>query len=544
MTESDGFADYFPHDMSYTDAISRSLGFPFVCMTQSLDIPSQAAYNLDQGFSNPCMPNDGSLAIVESTGSANRMGSGTDSCTAIDSNEVSTRADPNATCAPPTDACPPFPVLQEEELQIAGAELFGHVSKIPEPSYNRLRDFYISERGYYDNESFPPSRLLHAFVELYFEYFDPYLPFLHPMRAGSDDLSWILLTAVAAIGSQYSDVRDAPAFAVVLQNLLRKATHPKLIFFDLRPLFRLTDFTQRLPYNSNAWECCNTRHWSRENQTGYPDSKMRHEGSFSTRSNILSLYADERAILDSMQSSRRLRALIRSEPGNGLPGQDTYSARRKLLSLGALEDDIAFLDTVIDDAIAPESQSIPGMGYNGQDPMLHVVAILRDIPLRLIYASVGWQANDTEMQGSRERLKVYLQRNQSTARTCLWHASRIYSSVQSVHHPAYYSSLTLAIAVSYILLYDQLVQFPAPQGNLLRLDKVIEKPGIEAWASCVQDFRVHITGIGILDNSESSRRLLVNAEKILRSQRSWQSIARAVADCFSQMSKGQKPKIN
>ncbi|EUC47379.1 hypothetical protein COCMIDRAFT_50240, partial [Bipolaris oryzae ATCC 44560] len=125
--------------------------------------------------------------------------------------------------------------------------------------------------------------------------------------------------------------------------------------------------------------------------------------------------------------------------------------------------------------------------------------------------------------------------HQSTARVCLWHASKIYSSLRSIPYPAYYFSLSLPIAVSYILLYDQILQGPAPQGDLLRLDKIVKKSDLEVWTSCAQDVRVHITGIGTLENSESIYGLLVDVEKMLRSQRPWQRIARALACCFSQI---------
>lgn len=245
-----------------------------------------------------------------------------------------------------------------------------------------------------------------------------------------------------------------------------------------------------------------------------------------------------------MQSSRRLKSLIRSEPDTALQEQDTYCARRKLLSFGASKDDITFLDAVIDDAVVSKSFPDSNIESSRQDPIVHVIAILREIPLRMIYASVGWQASGAEMQRCREKLKRYLQRNQSTARTCLWHAAQIYSSSRSIRYPAYYSSLSFAIAVSYIFLYDQIVPCPAPQGDLLRLDKVVEKPDMDAWTSGVQDPRAHITGIGILDSAESSRRLLVDAEKALRSQRPWRSMARVLADCFAQMGRGEKPSID
>ncbi|KAF1936126.1 hypothetical protein EJ02DRAFT_482129 [Clathrospora elynae] len=635
--ESGMFADYLPHDMRSADEMTPNFGFPFVWMMQSFESPSRTPYTLGQGISNLCMPNDGSLAALETTGCADFMGSVPESRTTVDSSEARTRGNLDATHTPPANVCPSFPMLQEDELQGAGAELFGYVSKIPGKAYTALCAFYISERGY-DDLSFPDCRLLHAFVELYFEYFDPHLPFLHPMRMETDDLSWILLTAVAAIGSQYSEVRDAFRFTAVLQNLLRRATQTnnlqttaklsetslvqsvllrdvglifsgsvsdqtvlqqeksmlislcrglatptdfhdadestidqdldhgwlawlqgeevvrlvhcvyimecfQLVFFDLRPLFMLKDFTQRLPCNGNTWRCRSARHWSETKQKGSPDSRTRRSGSFSTRSSILSLYADERAILDHMQSSRRLKSLITSEPGMGLQEQDKYSARRKLLFFGASKDDITFLDAVIDDAILSKSFPHPEIECSGQDPIVHVIAILREIPLRMIYASVGWQASGAEMQRFRERLKEYLQCNQSTARTCLWHAAQIYSSSRSLRYPAYYSSLSFAIAVSYILLYDQIVRCPAPQEALLRLDKGVVNPDIDAWTRCAQDFRAHITGIGILDSAESSHRLLVDAEKALRSQRPWRSMAQALAHCFSQMSKGQKPNI-
>lgn len=318
----------------------------------------------------------------------------------------------------------------------------------------------------------------------------------------------------------------------------------QLVFFDLRPLFRLTDFTHRLPCRDNVWRCRSARQWSEERQKGSPGNRTRRSGSFSTRSSILSLYADERATLDHMQSSRRLKSLIRSEPNKGLQEQDLFSSGKRLLSFGVSKDDSTFLDAVIEDAIVSGSPTSPGTNCSGQDLTVHIIAILREIPLRIIHASFGWQASVTEMQRSREMLKAYLQRNQSTARICLWHAAQIYSSSRGLCYPAHFVSLSYTIAVSYIVLYAQIVQSPAPLGDLLRVDKVVEKPTLDTWTKSAQDFRAHITGIGMLDSVGSGHRLLVDAEKALRSQRPWRSMAQVLAHCFSQMSKGQRPNID
>jgi hypothetical protein len=168
------------------------------------------------------MPNHGNLVALELDDSAESTRTEIGSHTAI---EVRRRGLDKAVGVAHPDStglftC--FPMFDEDASQSAGAEVFGHVSRIPAKAYTDVRSFYISERGC-DDMSFPHSRLLHAFVELYFEYFDPYLPFLHPIRVERDDLSWILLIAVVAIGSQYSEVREASTFTTVFQHLLEKA---------------------------------------------------------------------------------------------------------------------------------------------------------------------------------------------------------------------------------------------------------------------------------------------------------------------------------
>lgn len=226
------FTDYLSHDMRCDDEASRNFGAPFMWMTSSIDGPFRSADTSDQVASNLCMLSDGNLATAEITESTDSTVHGLDSCANLYSGEARASEDLARLHACPQDVCPSFPMLQEDELQRSGAEIFGYVSNIPRNAYAALRSFYVSELGY-DDTSFPQSGLLHAFVELYFEYFDPHLPFLHPMRVETDQLSWVLLTAVAAIGSQYSEVRDASKFTVVLQSLLRRATHHSVCLHSL-----------------------------------------------------------------------------------------------------------------------------------------------------------------------------------------------------------------------------------------------------------------------------------------------------------------------
>jgi hypothetical protein len=245
-----------------------------------------------------------------------------------------------------------------------------------------------------------------------------------------------------------------------------------------------------------------------------------------------------------MQSTQRLSFLLRPEIGIDLQERAFNSNRDSLLSSGASLDDITYLDHAIDDAISSKHLPHHVGEQDMHDPLVHVISILRDIPLRMIYASVGWEANVAEMQQTRERLKGYLRRNPSTARICLWHAARIHSSVRNYRYPACYAFLSFAIAVSYILLYDQILERTDTQGDVIRLDKLKEKTNVDVWARDGEGSKVHITGIGILNSTESSRRLLVDAGNILQSQKPWRNISEPLANCFAQMSQNRSPRAN
>jgi hypothetical protein len=105
---------------------------------------------------------------------------------------------------------------------MAGAEIFGHIYDIPTKAIQGLNDFYKTQRQDTEPSGIPGS-ILHAFVELYYEYFDAQFPFLHQSRMQSLDLPWILLLAVAAVGSHYSEIQDADEYTLALTDLLSRA---------------------------------------------------------------------------------------------------------------------------------------------------------------------------------------------------------------------------------------------------------------------------------------------------------------------------------
>lgn len=118
--------------------------------------------------------------------------------------------------------CRRFPQTQGSHMQMAETESFGHVRNIPSRAYEEAQKFYaIQCRD--ATACFIPMRLIRAFVDLYFEYFDPQFPFLHVSRLEAEELPWILLLATAAIGSNYSGLDGIREYTSILCDLLDRA---------------------------------------------------------------------------------------------------------------------------------------------------------------------------------------------------------------------------------------------------------------------------------------------------------------------------------
>src|SRR5262249_37630631 len=114
-----------------------------------------------------------------------------------------------------------FPEVSSEDLRVSGAEIFGHVPTFPEESYNAIQAFYLAEQ---QGDGTPLTRqLFHTFLELYLEHFNPQFPFLHTSKLEKNELPWVLMLAITAIGSQYSEMTCSSRITLVLRYLLSRA---------------------------------------------------------------------------------------------------------------------------------------------------------------------------------------------------------------------------------------------------------------------------------------------------------------------------------
>ncbi|KAJ5660879.1 uncharacterized protein N7484_000251 [Penicillium longicatenatum] len=111
--------------------------------------------------------------------------------------------------------------MQATDEDITMAENFCHVNVPFNTVYLSIFAFYSHQQDARFREApFPTLPIFDSFIQLYYEYFDDQLPFIHPSLLEEADTPWILTLAVASIGSQYSNIAKREAYVSMLTDLL------------------------------------------------------------------------------------------------------------------------------------------------------------------------------------------------------------------------------------------------------------------------------------------------------------------------------------
>lgn len=125
------------------------------------------------------------------------------------------------------DAPLAFPEMEEISACELDIENFAHVQEVTaehvdgvaqlaqrmerEPSFPKFVRLKI-----------PPSPVLNSWVQLYFEHFHPIFPLLHKPSFNRPDAHWLLIFTVAAIGAQFSEMRNAVACSRSMHEMVRR----------------------------------------------------------------------------------------------------------------------------------------------------------------------------------------------------------------------------------------------------------------------------------------------------------------------------------
>ncbi|RBR20861.1 hypothetical protein FVER53590_29255 [Fusarium verticillioides] len=489
---------------------------------------------------------------------------------------------PENICSSYTQPCHQFPEPEAIGLQMAGAEVFGHIHEIPQDAVEGLNTFYNTQR----RDPTPvaiPQDILHAFVELYFEYFDCQFPFLHPSRMEDPDLPWILLLAVAAVGSHYSEIQGADEYNSALSNLLARAVelpaydnmlNAEVItvqcVFLLHVLWLFSGshrdkIVLQHKRSSLATMCCDLiskadkrRHSSRDklnDEVAWQNwiakesvlrlvTCARHQrkpDTFAAKVILLELYVEDRNYYRQLRTSQLLHSSFESYL-NSSASRDTQQAPNHSLPRPDLSrSENALLDTTIDGFTL---KNMPSLG-DLTDTVFHVIAILNLIPLETLHSATGWETNKEQMKKSKTHLNDFFKNNDIKARKGLWHAACIFKITRSSRRLACYDALSLTVAMGYIYCYSEtrtsLAPTSAARPLITRLDRLQDREAVERWIENGGDSVVHLTGVGLLDGSDHCFRFLRELERTLVSQIAWRGFCRAFASSFAQLRRGETP---
>lgn len=101
--------------------------------------------------------------------------------------------------------------------------------QIPQASYTEIVDSFTHTctstthyAKFYD-AAFPSRQLLSLCILLYRDNFESTLPFIHPATFKISSSHWLLILAMAAVGSHYLDVEHSEGFSIAMHEFLRRA---------------------------------------------------------------------------------------------------------------------------------------------------------------------------------------------------------------------------------------------------------------------------------------------------------------------------------
>ncbi|KAJ4246077.1 hypothetical protein NW762_013822 [Fusarium torreyae] len=125
------------------------------------------------------------------------------------------------------DAQLTFPDLSHLTADDVDHENLAHVDEIPDDVRENVTQAVMELQNHGNYPHFrhlviPPTPVLNAWVQMYFEYFHPVMPILHKSTFSSSKRHWLLIFAVAAIGAHFSNIKEAQACSRAMHETIRR----------------------------------------------------------------------------------------------------------------------------------------------------------------------------------------------------------------------------------------------------------------------------------------------------------------------------------
>lgn len=332
-------------------------------------------------------------------------------------------------------------------------------------------------------------------------------------------------------------------------------------FFEDHPLLLISELNIPLPSKDELWDAPDAQTW---HSLYLGDSKSRKMSSIEYKSVIADPEAPGRPSLSAL--------FLGPRPTNDLlEGLGSFSRAIAIMAFSIEEQKI--LDSSrswIFPASSPATGQISRtrllqdrdsdlslLGFKApfyppQDPheasgrrYFHLISILRDVPLRHIYALCGWKATDAETDVARDVLSAWMGSNSDRARKCVLHAGALFGDARRHVYKTSFDALLLLISILYLWAYQRLsppeVGPGADSRPVLRIDCGVDEAVARKWIDGESDYAIHVTGVGRLTGRDSAIRLLKELRRVLYLSTSWTTFHIGVAKGIEQVMKGEKP---
>lgn len=140
----------------------------------------------------------------------------------------------------------------EDDIDALAAEDFGHPCRLSAESFQKIRRFLREKRKpcQHSERGMPSISAIDAFIQLYFEHFAPQLPFIHAPTFEPDDVTELLVIAVANIGCHYSRSRHRHLYRGVFMEVLGNSIKQQVSMGSSLVTTLLTLIYQ-IPHNPN-----------------------------------------------------------------------------------------------------------------------------------------------------------------------------------------------------------------------------------------------------------------------------------------------------
>ncbi|RFU35776.1 hypothetical protein B7463_g563, partial [Scytalidium lignicola] len=459
------------------------------------------------------------------------------------------------------------PVLTSEGgNHIWEPENLAHVRPLPQQTYDQIaakfKKFNKTHDQYtqFATGNFPSLAACNAFMQLFFEEFNPLFPFLHQPSFDPAIEHWLLVLAVIAMGCRFSQISAAVECVDLLQEFVRRAFYATresmrrlayalwlvdsqyMLFFDLPPILPTDLLRVRLPSPESLWHAPTAASWaaySKQNSIYLPLSirqELKHLYRTKTRRHGLGDFAILLVVLGVFRSALELRNsiqegfyfqsdVIHETPRHGSETEsepDIITGNRKAMEYLQI--------------LCPENEEVLRLSSLKSAVLhhYHTIGIVLGIPLGELFCYGGYRVTSLDISHCRNRLRVWVQQRGREARQVTLHASRVFADIRHSNMHGYYEGRAMLVACMSLWIYGEIAGLHpslSSQGvdngsghittSTVRLDQHLSREVEQSWVEDGARMRPYLAGVGSILGSDGVCRFIQEGSRVLYASNRW-----------------------